>query len=772
MLVSNSFSEYELSRINLNFKDSGFEKLFRQSYFKKSLPIFRIAFILVTLLYVGFGFFDKLVSPDNYKVFFSIRFFVVFPILAGVFALSFTTLFKKTWQSALMLCFVVSGTGIIYMIVHVPDNLFYYSGLFLVFLAGFFFIRLRFLKASIAGFLLLLLYNFLVFTVGVENSTPTNNFLLSNSFYVSTILIASFSAYYIEKLERKEFIQRETLRLQQRQIAEANNTLEQKVNERTNELHRKNEELKNEITQKTQFEAALNENKKRFEAIFKQAATGIAIADVNGEIIDANPKFAEMLGYTKNELLKLSVADITPPADMEKETQIIQQVIEGKTDILHIEKRYIHKDGHIIWASLSSRAVRNRTGNIQHIIGIVADITKQKHSENEIRTVQQETEKLKELFSGVLNNIPDLVSIHDADFNIIFSNWNGFGNIPHQQRKLPLKCYKAYRNYNQICPDCKAKEVLKTRQSIHSEIQLSDGKWYDLRVLPINSPNSEKQQFVEWVRDITKIKQNEMALKKRNEQLKRSNKELVAAKEKAEESDKLKTTFLQNISHEFRTPMNGILGFSELLITPGKTTHQKQKYIDMIHESCNRLLDIVTDTIEMSQIQNNMIDVNLSDVNLFAVVDDIMETAESKIRQKGLKLRVIKECKPDEAMITTDYEKIKRTLKHIVDNAIKFTNKGGVEVKCGRRNGNTWVEVTDTGIGIRPEQQKLIFQPFGQVETGTTRSFGGNGIGLSLVKSYMELLGGRIGLQSEPGTGTKVQLTIPVNSRKKTSPIN
>ncbi|MBN1252241.1 MAG: response regulator [Bacteroidales bacterium] len=257
---------------------------------------------------------------------------------------------------------------------------------------------------------------------------------------------------------------------------------------------------------------------------------------------------------------------------------------------------------------------------------------------------------------------------------------------------------------------------------------------------------------------------------KAENQLKQNNLDLEQAKEKAEESNQLKTAFLNNISHEFRTPMNGIIGFSELLIKNDKTKNQKETYVEIIKESCGKLINIVNDTVEISKIQNKFIQISNDYVDLNQIINELSNFIKSKIKNKDIKFIIENNCSKHNLQIYTDRNKFYSILKHLADNAIKFTSYGFVKIKCEKINDEIKITIIDSGIGIAEEMQTKIFDAFSQVELGTTRNYGGSGIGLALVKSYIELIEGKIILKSELNAGTEVSIFISTkNSKIKTS---
>jgi len=241
--------------------------------------------------------------------------------------------------------------------------------------------------------------------------------------------------------------------------------------------------------------------------------------------------------------------------------------------------------------------------------------------------------------------------------------------------------------------------------------------------------------------------------------------ELIAAKEKAEESDRLKTSFLHNISHEIRTPMNSIVGFSELLNDPDINPADRQEYTDIIVKSSNHLLSIITDIVNIASIETGQEKTNEKELNLNAMFKLLYEQFLPIAREQNLGLRLDTLLPDSDVFILSDETKLIQVITNLLVNALKFTKVG--DVNFGYRIIMPQLDmpqieffVKDTGIGIPKEMQQEIFKRFSQVENSSTRQFAGSGLGLSISKAYVELLGGKIWIDSELGKGSTFYFTI------------
>jgi PAS domain S-box-containing protein len=237
--------------------------------------------------------------------------------------------------------------------------------------------------------------------------------------------------------------------------------------------------------------------------------------------------------------------------------------------------------------------------------------------------------------------------------------------------------------------------------------------------------------------------------------------ELVKAKQKAEESDRLKSAFLLNISHEIRTPMNGILGFMSLLNEPGLEEQERLHFMNVINKSGNRLMDTINDIVEISKIEIGDIKVNLQEVKLQELMQYYYYFFSIQANEKGLKFTFSKHVTGERALIKSDRHKLDGIMMNLIKNAIKFTEKGEIEIGNYLEDDKLWFYVSDTGIGIPEDKLDVIFNRFVQADTGYSRGYEGSGIGLSIVKAYVEALNGTVHVKSEIGKGSTFYFYIP-----------
>jgi len=274
--------------------------------------------------------------------------------------------------------------------------------------------------------------------------------------------------------------------------------------------------------------------------------------------------------------------------------------------------------------------------------------------------------------------------------------------------------------------------------------------------------NAQKEQIEDANKQITNQNKELNQYRSHLEQLvEERTGELLSAKNKAEESDRLKTAFLQNMSHEIRTPMNGILGFLELLREPDLDEINKNNYIDIINNSGQRLLTTINDIIELSRIESDQLFVHYSVFDIMEVMNDHFKFFSRQAEEKGITLKLSAQILDKQAIVESDRQILDNILTNLINNSIKFTQNGTVEFGNYLENDSMIFFVKDTGIGIPADRLEAIFDRFVQADMKNTRTHEGSGLGLSIVKGYLEILNGSVWVESEIGKGSTFYFSIP-----------
>lgn len=277
--------------------------------------------------------------------------------------------------------------------------------------------------------------------------------------------------------------------------------------------------------------------------------------------------------------------------------------------------------------------------------------------------------------------------------------------------------------------------------------------WAEINSSPLKDTYGQTSWLMLVCQDITERKSDEA--------------ELLSAKDRAEQSDRLKSAMLHNISHEIRTPLNAILGFSDLITDPGISSESKATYVEIIQESSDQLLSTINDLVDISTIQAKIVDKDISDVNVSEIFKGIYNKFRKKAGEKNITINISDPLKKP-FILRTDKKRLIQIISNLVKNALKFSSENDIEIGYVLKDSFIEFYVQDRGIGIAPEYHTRIFEPFFQVEYPEEIKVEGTGMGLALCKAYVELLGGKIWLDSAPGKGSVFHFTIPVEQSYNT----
>lgn len=483
----------------------------------------------------------------------------------------------------------------------------------------------------------------------------------------------------------------------------------------------------------------------KYEIILENLLDGFLILDKKGKILMTNTSYCKMSGYTKEEILSMNIIEM----DYKDSVEIVKKRINNvlKDNYLKFETLHKKKDGSMYPVYVSVNKITEN--NEEYLISSVRDITTDK-------AIRKKLIKNEKLFQNMLKVIPDMISIHDNDMNILYSNWNGFANIAKEKRILNTKCYKTYRGYYDICPDCQAKKVINKSEKIHMEVELPEGIWIELQVIPILDENNKCEMFVEWVKDITERKKDE--------------KELIKSKEEAEIANKAKSEFLANMSHEIRTPMNGVIGMSELLSQTELNENQK-KYLEFIQISADNLLAIINDILNISKLESGKVELEIKELELEKMMNNILALLSVNAHKKGIEV-VYYIDKDIPEFLEGDEVKLNQILINLIGNAVKFTDKGEILIEIKKINQEDdfyeiEFSVKDTGIGMSVDILKNLFKPFVQGDLSYTKKYQGTGLGLAISKQLLEIMGGKIFVKSDIGKGSKFSFNLKLKKSNR-----
>lgn len=505
--------------------------------------------------------------------------------------------------------------------------------------------------------------------------------------------------------------------------------------------------LKEEKKRKA-IEKNLLESEKRFRVMFELSPAGIILYDENGIIIEANTSFCKTLAYSPEEIIGQNIRLFVSPESEPWLIENIKSILSGKT-IIHEEKN-IKKDGTSGIVALYETMILLPDGS-SGILSVSNDITEKKRSGERMSTL-----------SKALESISECVTITDLQNNIIFVN-NAFcriyGYTEDEIIGKSVLLLRDHENKESSLDEILADTIQNNWNGELVNVRKNGEKFpIELSTSHINDENNNPVALIGIAVDITDRK--------------RIQSELIKAKEKAEESDKLKSAFLANMSHELRTPLNAVIGFSGLMIESGPDK-DTLTYSDIILKSGQHLLSLVEDLFDISMIESGQIKINYEEADLFEVLNevrDIMHGERIRENKTGVDLYLILEKGKNGVSLITDTSKLKQILLNLLRNALKFTDKGSIEFGFTLMNSSAdkfyQFFVRDTGIGIDKNHHDTIFNIFRQIDDKHNRKFGGMGIGLAIAKKTVELLGGKIWLESEPSKGSVFYFTIPASHDK------
>jgi PAS domain S-box-containing protein len=503
-----------------------------------------------------------------------------------------------------------------------------------------------------------------------------------------------------------------------------------------------------DITERKRVENTLVESEDRFRKIFEESPLSIIMTGKDLGILRANSSFCKMIGYSEEELKSFTFRNFTHPDYIKSDEVSILRLIAGEIPVYQVEKQYIRKDGNSIWGSATISIVRNNKGEAQFFLGMIEDITARKKASSEL-------DKSVSLLKATLESTVDGLLVVDSSGKIVQVNQKfiDMWRIPDEILNTREDSVALQYVRNQLIdPDSFIENVKHLYNNPDATsfdlLEFLDGRYFERYSQP--QKISEKSVGRVWsFRDITRQKKAEA--------------DLIAAKEKAEESDRLKTAFLHNVSHEIRTPMNAIIGFSTLLNDPGLSEEDRVLYIDIIFKSGGQLLSIINDIVDIANVESGQAKINLTSINLNSTLRNLNEQFSISGKQNNVTLNLKTPLPDDASIILTDGTKLVQILSNLINNAIKFTTNGRIDFGYVLRDKYLEFSIKDTGIGIPPEYHARIFDRFYQVDSAVSRQYSGTGLGLSICKGYVDLLGGTIRVESEPGKGTLFVFTIPYN---------
>jgi PAS domain S-box-containing protein len=496
-----------------------------------------------------------------------------------------------------------------------------------------------------------------------------------------------------------------------------------------------------DISQRKYAEEKLRESEELFRHSFEYAAIGICIVGIDFKFQRINNAFSEMIGFSDDEIMKLTVSDITHPGDIFIGIDNLKRMLEGEIDKSSFEKRYIRKDKRIIWVYVSPSLIRSADHKPQFFITQVIDITERKGMVEDLLKLSRAVEQS-----------PVSILITDLNGNIEYINPKLSEITGYASEEVLGKNPRIFSSGEK--PKSEYRILWDTISSgnewqgeMHNKKKNGDLYWELASISPIVNEKGKIAHYLAVKEDITDRKRVE--------------KELIEAKDKAESANKLKDAFIANISHEIRTPVNGILGLTDLLKDSVRECMKAEddELFEGIDYSTQRLIRTVDLILNYSRLQVGEYPLFPKIIDLSSICQNLIKAFSAEAKNKSIQL--IFQNESEDTAINADEHSITMAISNLLGNAIKFSGRGFIKLILHKsKSGSMILDVIDTGIGISDEYLDKIFEPYRQEQMGYGRAYDGVGLGLALVKKVLYLNNASISVKSKKGEGTAFSINF------------
>ena len=551
-------------------------------------------------------------------------------------------------------------------------------------------------------------------------------------------------------------------------------------------------------------EDELVDAKESLRATFDQAAVGMAWAGLDGRLTEMNQKFCQLLGYSADELRGLTFRAITHPDDLAATDAELAKLQQGVAHDYRLEKRYLRRDGSVVWSRTTVTLVRDAEGKPWRYMGVIDDITARKATEAALEGETRVLELLNKTglalasnldLQEVLQTVTDsATSMSGAQFGAFFYN-----TVDEQGNAFQLYTLSgAPREAFEKLGHPRATPVFAPTFNAEGIVRVADirkdpryGQWSphhgmppghlpvcSYLAVPVVSRSGEvigglffghpeEDVFTERTERLIEGIAAQAAVAIDNARLLESER---AARAEAERASRMKDEFLATLSHELRTPLGAILGWAHLMRARPPTPEDLAKGLETIERNARVQTQLIEDLLDMSRITSGKLRLDIQPVMPTTFIEPALETVRPAAEAKGIRLqRVLDE---DAGPVSGDPARLQQVIWNLVNNALKFTPRGGrVQIVLARVNSHVEISVTDNGAGIDPRFLEHVFERFRQADSTTTRTHGGLGLGLSIVKHLVELHGGIVRAESEgEGKGATFRVHLPLAAVHKSAP--
>lgn len=505
-----------------------------------------------------------------------------------------------------------------------------------------------------------------------------------------------------------------------------------------------------DITERREQEKRMHESESRYKSLFEYNPLGINALSLDGTYLSMNTSMEKLLGYTNEDLKNKPFEPVAHPDDLARTNYHFELAKKGETQTYEI--RTFHKDGHIIDVHVTNVPIYVEN-EVVGVYGIINDITERNQYLAKIKDLSNQQEL-------ILNSVSEGIFGVDLEGNTTFINPAGSEMLGYDVTSMMNEYHLKQIEQSEpdgspsLAGDTPILRSLSDGQPLYREeavLWRQDNSSFlaSYRVTPIID-NGERVGAVIVFRDRTEEN------------------EVIRAREIAEQADRAKSEFLAIISHELRTPMNGMIGMIELLFDTLETQEQRE-YAEIIMDSNNALLKILNELLDFSKIEAGRMELEYKEVNIQYLLDQVTDIFSTPVQEKKLFINTHIDPKLPPYIIG-DEDRLRQVLINLVGNAVKFTDYGGVLISAHLKpqvDAQLMViefSIQDTGQGIPEDQQMKLFQPFSQIGTATNRRYGGTGLGLSICKKIVELMGGSIRVESNKNRGATFAFTLTLNA--------
>lgn len=503
-------------------------------------------------------------------------------------------------------------------------------------------------------------------------------------------------------------------------------------------------------------QSALPDSEDLYRALFVNSHSPMLVIDPeSAAIVDANPAACKFYGCTLQELTARHLTDLNLLSD----EGIFREIAHARTGAMHrFEFRHRLANGRMAEVEVYSSPIRVRGKELLcSVIHDVTERTAQLQKETDERqsaegALRQSEQKYREL----VENANSIILRLDTEGRITFLNefavhFFGYAETEilgrHVVGTIVPKTDRNGRELDEMIQDLARHPERYARNENENMRANGERVWIAWTNRPIFDAEGRLSGCLCVGNDITELKNVE--------------RELLRARDAAEAADRIKSAFLATMSHELRTPLNSIIGFTGILLQElaGPLNAEQKKQLGMVQRSSRHLLNLINDVLDISKIEAGQLELASKPFDLAKSIAKIVQLVSPLAQEKGLELRL--EVAEEVGEMVGDQRRLEQILINLLNNAVKFTDQGNIEVGCRMSNGQVMLTVRDTGIGMLPENVEAIFAPFHQIDTGLARKHEGTGLGLSICKKLLEMMGGSIEVESEWGKGSAFTVRLP-----------